>query len=67
MTYLIGRGGDDFRVDNEVGLVLGRAVAAVVIERARKDRMMTGCPRLFLQRYIQFIHNIFIQLRGQLH
>lgn len=30
-------GGVHFRVDNEVGLALGRAVAAVAIERARKD------------------------------
>jgi hypothetical protein len=30
-------GGVHFRVDNEVGLSLGRAVAAVAIERARQD------------------------------
>jgi membrane-associated phospholipid phosphatase len=30
-------GGVHFRVDNEVGLALGRAVAAQAIERARKD------------------------------
>jgi len=30
-------GGVHFRVDNEVGLALGRAVASLAIERARKD------------------------------
>ncbi len=31
------QGGIHFRTDNDVALVLGRKVAAVIIERARKD------------------------------